>query len=111
MNLFRTPVLTPGRVGLAFVLALAADALQVLLGPFGWTFLDEFIDLIALVGISYLIGFHPMLLPTFLVEIIPIVDMLPTWTGCVALVVALRRKQQPGASPPPVAKPSDVIDV
>jgi len=32
------------------------------------------------------------------VELFPIVDVLPTWTGCVALVVAMRKK-----SPPPGA--------
>lgn len=112
MNLFRTPVLTPGRVVLAFVVALAADGIQVLLGPLGWTFFDEIIDLITLIAVSYLIGFHAMLLPTFLVELIPVVDMLPTWTGCVALVVALRRKQQTASTtPPPIVKPGDVIDV
>ena len=36
--------------------------------------------------------------PTFVVELFPIVDVLPTWTGCVALVVAMRKK-----SPPPGA--------
>jgi hypothetical protein len=31
--------------------------------------------------------------PTFAIEILPIVDVLPTWTGCVGLVVAHRRRQ------------------
>ena len=43
---------------------------------------------------------------TFVVEFLPIVDMLPTWTGCVAMVIALRRRQMPG---PPASGP--VIDV
>ena len=41
-----------------------------------------------------LIGFHPLLLPTFVLEFLPITDLLPTWTGCVALVMALRTRQQ-----------------
>jgi hypothetical protein len=45
--------------------------------------------------VSALIGFHPLLLPTFLIEFVPVADLLPTWTGCVALVVAMRRKQAP----------------
>jgi hypothetical protein len=52
------------------------------------------------------IGFHPLLLPTFVLELLPVTDLLPTWTGCVALIVALRRKQEP---PPPA--PGRVIDV
>ena len=38
--------------------------------------------------------------------IIPLADMLPTWTGCVAIVIALRRRQQ--AAPPATGT---VIDV
>jgi hypothetical protein len=40
---------------------------------------------------------------------VPIADLLPTWTGCVALVVALRRRQ--GAFEPPPPGPGPVIDV
>jgi hypothetical protein len=115
-GLFRPPMLTRTRVGLAFAVAIAADAFQMLLGPFGWTFIDEVIDLVAMLLISGLLGFHLLFLPTFVVEIIPVVDMLPTWTGCVALVVALRRKQQrppppiATASPPPIPS-SKVIDI
>ena len=55
-----------------------------------------------------LIGFHPLLLPTFALEFLPVVDMLPTWTACVALVVSLRRKQQAAQAPP---SEGPVIDV
>ena len=44
---------------------------------------------------SRLIGFHPLLLPTFVIEFVPVADLLPTWTGCAALVVALRRRRAP----------------
>jgi hypothetical protein len=54
------------------------------------------------------LGFHPVLLPTFLVELLPVADMLPTWTASVALVIALRRRQQLGSPPP---GPGPVIDV
>ena len=92
---------------MAYVVAVAADAFQVLLGPLGWTFADEITDLIAMFLIWRAIGFHPLLLPTFAIEFLPIIDMLPTWTACVALVVSLRKKQQ--TSPPPREGP--VIDV
>jgi hypothetical protein len=55
-----------------------------------------------------LLGFHPLLLPTFVVEFLPVADMLPTWTGCVALVVALRKRQQPSV---PSTSQGTVIDV
>jgi hypothetical protein len=100
------PFLTRRRIWLAYLVAIIADALQLLLGPAGWAFFDEVIDVVALSLLTLLIGFHPLFLPTFVLEFMPVTDMLPTWTGCVALVVALRRKQK---GPEPA--PPDVIDV
>jgi hypothetical protein len=48
--------------------------------------------------------------PTFIVEFLPVVDLLPTWTGCAAIVVGLRKRQQLTTSPPPPG-PGPVIDV
>jgi hypothetical protein len=88
---------------------VATDLLQLLLGPFGWAFADELLDVAAMILIWRLIGFHVLLLPTVALEFLPIADMLPTWTGCVAIVVALRRRQQAVGPPPP--GPGTVIDV
>src|SRR2546429_7664027 len=107
--MFQTPVLTRNRVRLAYAVAITADALQILLGPLGWAFADEIIDVAAMFLTWRAIGFHPLLLPTFALEFIPVGDMLPTWTGCVALVVAIRKRQQAG-SPPPLP-PGPIIDV
>ena len=100
-------VLTRRRIWLAFAVAIMADGVQLLLGPLGWTFFDEAIDVMAMVVLSMLVGFHPLFLPTFVVEFIPVIDMLPTWTGCLAVVVGLRRKRQPPSSVPP----ANVIDI
>ena len=103
------PVLTRQRVRLAYAIAVTADLLQLLLGPLGWAGADELIDVAAMVLTWRVIGFHPLLLPTFALEFLPIVDWLPTWTGCVAIVVALRRREQ--AAVPPPADPGPFIDV
>jgi hypothetical protein len=108
-RLFQPPVLTPRRVKLAYSVAVGTDLLQLLLGPFGWTFADEIADVVAAILTWRLLGFHPLLLPTFVIEIVPIVDMFPTWTGCVALVVSLRKPQQP--SVPPSSESGRIIDV
>jgi hypothetical protein len=79
--MFQTPVLTRNRVRLAYAVAITADALQILLGPVGWAFADEIIDVAAMFLTWRAIGFHPLLLPTFALEFIPLVDMLPTWTA------------------------------
>ena len=88
-------VLTSSRIRAAYTIAIATDLVQFGLGPFGWTFADEILDVVALIATTKLLGFHPLLLPTFLLELVPVIDVLPTWTGCVALVVAMRKKQSP----------------
>ena len=100
------PRLTRLRIGAAISVALVADGLQFVLGPLGMVGLDQFIDVAAMVIEAWLIGFHWLLLPTFALEFIPLVDMLPTWTGCVALVVAQRRRAQSLATTPPLLPPS-----
>jgi hypothetical protein len=103
------PVLTRNRIRLAYSIGVTADVLQLLLGPPGWAGADELIDVAAMVLIWRVIGFHPLLLPTFALEFLPVADWLPTWTGCVAIVVALRKKQQAVVPPPPA--PGPFIDV
>jgi hypothetical protein len=71
----------------------------VLLTPLAWTFAQSLVDVVAMFFCTWLLGFHPLLLPTFVVELIPLVDELPTWTACVAAVIALRRREKP--LPPP----------
>jgi len=107
--MFQVPVLTRNRIRLAYAIGLAADACQLLLGPLGWAGADELIDLSAMILTWRVIGFHPLLLPTFALELLPIADLLPTWTGCVAMVVALRKKQQTVTASP--ADPGPFIDV
>jgi hypothetical protein len=105
---FAPPVLTKGRIWSAYAVAVSADALQFVLGPFGWSFADEIIDLLAAAATWLLLGFHPLLLPTFIAEFLPVVDMLPTWTACVAIVVGLRKRQHPAVRPPSTGP---IIDV
>ncbi|HMP85021.1 MAG TPA: hypothetical protein PKA41_20210 [Verrucomicrobiota bacterium] len=87
------PPLTPLRMALALGLAMVADGLQMALGPLGWVGAVQVIDVVAAIATFCILGFHILLLPTFVVELFPIVDMLPTWTGCVAAVIALRKRE------------------
>jgi hypothetical protein len=101
--LFRVPLLTRKRTLLALAVAVVADGLQLLFGPLGWAFIDQAIDCVAMVLVSRAIGFHVLLLPTFAVELVPVLDDLPTWTACAAAVIALRKREQ-NSSPrtPPI---------
>ena len=107
-NLFRPAKLSGWRIVLALLFAVMADGLQIPLQvpPF-----SEIIDVVAMVLTSLTIGFHLLLLPTFALEFIPMANALPTWTGCVLAVIALRRRaerQQPNPLPavPPVIPPT-----
>jgi hypothetical protein len=99
-DVFEVPVLTRARILSAYAVAGATDILQLVLGPVGWTMIDEVLDVVAMLLIWRLIGFHALLLPTFVLELVPLADLLPTWTGAVALVVALRRRSQSNIPPP-----------
>jgi hypothetical protein len=90
--------LSRSRIKAAYAVAVATDVLQFALGPFGWAFADEILDVVALAATAWLLGFHPLLLPTFVLEFVPVVDVVPTWTACVALVVALRKRQPPAVT-------------
>jgi hypothetical protein len=85
--------ITRKRIIVALTAAIVADSLQLLLGPFGWILADQLIDLSAAVITNWMLGFHWMLLPTFAIEAIPLIDELPTWTACVAAVIALRKRK------------------
>ena len=94
------PMPSRRRIALAFLVAITADAIQLPLTAgmiFGVTAPpllagDVFIDIVAMALIVRLIGFHWVLLPGFILEAIPGLDLAPPWTGCVAFAL-WRRKQ------------------
>lgn len=104
---FARPVLNRKRIAFALIVAGLTDALQVALGPFGLLVVDQGLDIIATLVISAAIGFHPLLLPTFVIEFIPGPDLLPTWTGCTAAVILLRNREAK-QTPPVIDVPSEV---
>lgn len=88
---------TPRRIKLAFVVGVVADILQLpvslslLAGFVPAEGLDAAIDVLAAVLVNWLLGFHWALLPSFALKLIPVVNVAPTWTACVALVALQRR--------------------
>ncbi len=115
-RMFRSPTLTRTRIAFALAVAVTADGLQFFLGAV--PLVDQAIDVVALLLTAWAIGFHLLLLPTFVAEVVPVVDMLPTWTACVIAVVALRKREQGATRPPdrplksakPADKPTRLID-
>lgn len=74
------------RVVLAYAVAVAVDALQIGLGAATGglsMLLDKGLDVLAAGLIWALLGWHWALLPSFLVELVPVVELAPTWTAAV----------------------------
>ena len=79
----------PGRRRAARIVALGADLLQVVLLPlFGEGFaspLNDALDLAVGAILIKLVGFHWSFLPAFAAELVPGLDLAPTWTASVLL--------------------------
>lgn len=80
---------------LARVIALAVDALQIAIIPllFPGSPWNNAIDLVTGAVMVWLLGWHIAFLPTFITELIPFVDLFPTWT--VAVLYVTRKKKSP----------------
>ena len=112
MKLLAVPVLTRRRIWFALGVAAVTDFIQLALGPVGWLWVDQGLDVLAMLLTSAALGFHMLLLPTFVIEFFPLADMLPTWTACAAAVIMLRKKSQAQPPSPPQPPPGPpAIDV
>ena len=92
-------VIAKWRLRLAWGLAVAADGLELgLLPVFGEGFaslLADGLDVVmcgALVGLT---GWHLAYAPTFVVKVLPVVDLAPCWTLAVWLATRGRAVQGP----------------
>jgi hypothetical protein len=83
---------TRARQAAALAVAAGADVAQLALAPlFGEGFASPFNDAldIAVAGVLvWLLGFHWALLPAAGAELVPGLDLAPTWTASVLLIVA-----------------------
>ncbi len=95
--------LTPAIVRTARLIAVAADLLQILIlpafSPGAFSPVDNVIDVVVAAVLLRLLGWHWAFLPTFVAELVPFVDLVPTWTAAVFL--ATRGRAVP-ATPPGV---------
>jgi hypothetical protein len=98
-----------GRVLAARILAVAADAVQLGLMPLfagGATEgFDAALDVAVGAAMVALLGWHWAFLPAFAVELLPAVDLAPTWTIAV-FIVTRRSGRAPSAAELPPTPPS-----
>lgn len=97
----------------AMVLAIVADALQILIFPMfvegAMSPADDVLDFGVAALLVRLLGWHWEFLPSFLVKLVPGVDLVPFWTMAVAnvyrkskqIAVAAEEDRQRDSDEPP----------
>ena len=100
---------------LAWLVALAADAIQIvalpLFAPGGFSPADGLLDLVVAGILLRLLGWHWAFLPTFAAELVPGLDLFPTWTAAVFFATRQQiaysepERQQIGPSDPEILPP------
>jgi len=79
----------PAAVRAAWAVALIADAVQWIVWPLfiagAASPLDTIVDVVVAGLLIQLVGWHWAFLPSFIAELIPGVDLVPTWTAAVFL--------------------------
>jgi len=111
-----TITISPGsRLRAAMVLAVAADALQILVFPLfaagALSPVDDVLDFAVAAVLVKLLGWHWEFLPAFAAELVPGVDLVPFWTLAVAsvyrkwkqsvVITEERREERPALEEPP----------
>lgn len=83
------------RVRAARFIAVLADLLQIVLFPIfapgavaPW---DDALDVVVAAALVWLLGWNWTLLPSFVAELVPGLDLVPTWT--MAVLFATRQKK------------------
>ena len=83
------------RVWVARALAIAADALQIVFLPlFGEGFaspVNDALDVLVGLTLVWLVGWHWAFVPSFAAELVPGLDIFPSWTTAVWFATRGRR--------------------
>ncbi len=98
-------LLTPRRIWTARALAVLVDLVQFALLPVELTPLNNVIDVATGIALYVLLGWQWAFLPTFAVEMVPFVDLVPTWTLAVAIATRGRTAPAPAVTVEPAAPP------
>jgi hypothetical protein len=90
---------------LAWIIAMAADAIQIAGLPFfvegAVSPADSVLDLVVAFLLIRLLGWHWAFLPSLAAELIPGADLFPTWTAAVWFVTRQKmHSQEPEILPP-----------
>src|SRR6202167_6230531 len=100
------------RFRIALILAMAADALQIVVFPLfaegALSPADDVLDFGVAAIMVHLLGWHWEFLPTFFAKLVPGVDMVPFWTMAVANVY--RKSKRMAVEAEETRRPRPVLD-
>ena len=89
--------MTPRRIWIARGLAVTADVVQIGLAPLflegGISVFDAALDVLMAGTLTLLVGWHWAFLPAFFAELVPGLDLVPSWT--LAVFLATRGRTAP----------------
>jgi len=105
--------ISPGpRLRAAMILAIIADALQIVVFPLfvegAESPADDVLDLGMAAALTYLLGWHWEFVPSFLGKLLPGVDLVPLWTLAVANVY--RKSKQIAATREGIGEEPPVLE-
>lgn len=114
------PKITQNRIMLAFAIAVFADMCEFPItyvehdwGDFFRMLAgasDVLLDCAVMMAMVRLLGFHWIFLPSFCLEVIPTLDICPTWVACVGYVLwEQKRKEDKSLKPSPFERALDVL--
>jgi hypothetical protein len=96
-----TRPLSPRRIWLARGVAIAADAIQIAILPASvWgaaSPVDDVFDVVVAGILTLLVGWHIAFVPSFIVKLLPVADLAPTWT--MAIFIATWKGKPQGEIP------------
>ncbi len=106
---------TPRRIRAARALAMVADLLQIGLFPIfiegGLSLPNDVVDVAVGAILTWLVGWHWAFLPSLLAELVPGLNLAPTWTAAVLFATQMPAGDRPGPPAPPSPTGGPVIDV
>jgi hypothetical protein len=83
------------RIRTARVIAVCADLVQIgfpyIFGEGFFSPFENVLDAAVCVAMTLLVGWHFAFLPSFVVKLVPVLDLAPTWT--IAVFIATRRSK------------------
>lgn len=106
---------SPLRLKAAWAVAVGTDALQVFIFPATiegvFSPVEVVLDFVAMGVLSWLVGWHWAFLPSIVVELVPGLDLAPTWTIGLAIATRGLNTQAPASAAPKDAAPGSPKDV